>query len=358
MLGTIKSVEFPTYDEESEQFKINILDSRNSEVISNQKTTVFKWMNGDVENKIVVNCEGSDLNVSLYLYKIFVPWVKINTIIKPRQVKIEQVDEDRTFNEGGEFEKTMYVKYSDLSEEEKGKYLEDENGYAYEEAEPHVYKTTGAEFEYNNEDEDPYEPAPEDLPIEYEGKPFYQTLYIVSSYDSIKEVQVGGEGYIEEKENETKDFRDLFNKTLRIGIYTHGRAGNYDEINYNDESLDNQILPTRWYNRQEPFEVEFVVNTNTGMQKIFNNLVLISNNVQPNEIEYEIVGDAYDFNKVGIFAKENFVELQYDDDLRPKFGKYYTRLLTEEFNNTKNSQDLEFTIGKGKFATKFKTEVC
>ncbi len=42
MLGTIKSVELPTYDEESGQFKINILDSKNSEVISNQKTTVFK----------------------------------------------------------------------------------------------------------------------------------------------------------------------------------------------------------------------------------------------------------------------------------------------------------------------------
>ncbi len=313
-------------------------------------------MNGDVENKIVVNCEGSDLNVSLYIYKIFVPWIKINTITKPRQVKLEQVDKDTKFSGGGEYEKTMYVKYEDLSEEDKEKYLEDENGYAYDE-ETKAYKTTGNNFEFS-EEEDPYEPAPDDLPIEYEGKPFYQTLYIVSSYDSIKEVKVGGEGYIEEKEGETKHFRELFNKTLRIGIFTHGRAGNYDEIDYKDQSLNNQILPTRWYNRQEPFEIEFVVNSNTGMQKIFNNLVLISNNVQPNEIEYEIVGDAYGFNKAGIFAKENFVELQYDDDLKPEFGKYYTRLLTEEFNNTKNSQDLEFTIGKGKFATKFKTEVC
>ena len=34
------------------------------------------------------------------------------------------------------------------------------------------------------------------------------------------------------------------------------------------------------------------------MHKIFNNLVIISNNVAPEEIEYEIVGDVYDFKKL------------------------------------------------------------
>lgn len=149
-----------------------------------------------------------------------------------------------------------------------------------------------------------------------------------------------------------------FNETLRLGIYTHGRAGNYNEIDYNDESFDNQISPTRWYNRQEPFEIEFVVNTSAGMQKIFNNLVLLSNNVQPNEIEYEIIGDAYGFNKSGIFSKENFLELKYDSDLKPKFDEYYADKLVKEFDGTKDSQDLEFSYGTGKFATKFKTEVC
>ena len=47
---------------------------------------------------------------------------------------------------------------------------------------------------------------------------------------------------------------------LGNGFYVHGRAGIFDEIDYEDENLDNQIKPTYWYNKQEPFEFEFVVN--------------------------------------------------------------------------------------------------
>jgi len=53
-----------------------------------------------------------------------------------------------------------------------------------------------------------------------------------------------------------------------------------------------------WYEKQEPFEFEFVVNEPLGLHKIFNNLVIISNNVAPSEIEYEIAGDVYDFKKL------------------------------------------------------------
>jgi hypothetical protein len=34
----------------------------------------------------------------------------------------------------------------------------------------------------------------------------------------------------------------------------------------------------------------------------------VSNNVQPNQIEYEIIGDVYKFNKTGLFRSENFDE--------------------------------------------------
>ena len=96
------------------------------------------------------------------------------------------------------------------------------------------------------------------------------------------------------------------------GFYIHGRAGIFDELNYNDSDFTNQILPTKWYDKQEPFEFEFVVNGDTGFHKIFNNLVIISNNVQPKEFEFSIIGDAYNFNKIGIFRQEEFGKSEWE----------------------------------------------
>lgn len=101
-------------------------------------------------------------------------------------------------------------------------------------------------------------------------------------------------------------------KLLRNAFYVHGRAGKFDEIDYRDASFSNQILPTKWYDKQEPFEYEFVVNGELGLHKIFNDLVIISNNVQPLEIEYEITGDVYNFNKAGIFRSKEFGENEFD----------------------------------------------
>lgn len=98
------------------------------------------------------------------------------------------------------------------------------------------------------------------------------------------------------------------NAFLRNGFYVHGRAGIFNEMDYEDAGFDNQILPTKWYEKQEPFEFEFVVNDDIGLHKIFDNLVIISNNVQPEEIQYEIVGDVYNFNKSGIFRNQKFNE--------------------------------------------------
>ena len=87
----------------------------------------------------------------------------------------------------------------------------------------------------------------------------------------------------------------------------HGRSG---ESNY-------LIKPTNWYGKQEEFNFEFVVNEATGLHKIFENLVIISNNVQPAEIDFELIGDAYLFNKARIYhdgkniynnGNENFVK--------------------------------------------------
>lgn len=91
--------------------------------------------------------------------------------------------------------------------------------------------------------------------------------------------------------------RDDYDKMLVNGFYVHGRAGIFDEMNYQDDDPENQIQPTKWYDKQEPFEFEFVINSPVGIHKIFDNLVIISNNVQPNSIEYTIEGDTYSLFK-------------------------------------------------------------
>ena len=135
----------------------------------------------------------------------------------------------------------------------------------------------------------------------------------------------------------------LENKFLRNGFYVHGKAGIFNELDYEDESFDNQILPTKWYDRQEPFEFEFVVNDKVGAHKIFNDLVIISNNVQPKELEFEIEGDVFNFNKAGIFRdakwpNEGYLwNKKYNKPIKTldRTGAEITYQATQQFNNCK-----------------------
>lgn len=105
-------------------------------------------------------------------------------------------------------------------------------------------------------------------------------------------------------ESSTKE-RIMYDKMFINGVYVHGRAGIFDEINYTDDSLENQILPTKWYDKQEPFEFEFIVNDPIGIHKVFENLMIVSNNVAPEEIQFEIEGDAYSMWKInGVYNKD------------------------------------------------------
>ena len=58
--------------------------------------------------------------------------------------------------------------------------------------------------------------------------------------------------------------------------------------------------PTKWYGKQHKFEFEFVVSDPIGVHKIFDNLQIISNNVQPEEMEITVVGDDYEFKRVKV----------------------------------------------------------
>ena len=162
------------------------------------------------------------------------------------------------------------------------------------------------------------------------GDSFNAVFSIIANYDTLPK----GNNLLTETPYTTE-----YDEILKNGFYVHGRAGIFDEIDYFDEnrSKDNQIMPTVWYDKQEPFEFEFVVNEPAGLHKIFNNLVIISNNVQPSEIEYEIVGDVYGFNKAGIFWKQNknYWEKREDPDsyISKEWGDYNTpvKLLPDQY---------------------------
>ena len=136
----------------------------------------------------------------------------------------------------------------------------------------------------------------------------------------------------------TGNNRKLYEKTLVSKLYTHGFAGNHKELNYLDSNPDNQLKPTYWYDKQEPFEFEFVVNTPTGIQKIFNNLSIISNNAEPQSLEISLIGDSYNFNKANIYKSEHFVEPKFKDGVFDE-NQYNIDKQNLEFNNTEYSQD-------------------
>lgn len=123
--------------------------------------------------------------------------------------------------------------------------------------------------------------------------------------------------------NETSDPQDNENykNALISSLFVHGRSLNADEINYKDYKLDNQCLPTKWYDKQEPFEFEVVINEPKGAHKLFDNLMIISNNVEPDSLEIEITGDAYTFDKEGIFKYDNKLSDNIANDYFAPVGK-------------------------------------
>lgn len=72
-------------------------------------------------------------------------------------------------------------------------------------------------------------------------------------------------------------------------FWKHGQAGIID--------TQEHIKPCYWYNKQHPFEFEFVVKDNSIKQKIWDNLQIISNKTEPESFHFEINGDSYEFSK-------------------------------------------------------------
>lgn len=95
-------------------------------------------------------------------------------------------------------------------------------------------------------------------------------------------------------------------------LYKHGFAGAFEE------NVD--ILPTKWYDEQQPFEFEFVVIGIQGVQKIFDNLKIISNKTSPESFYYEIVGEGFSWNaqKDDMYAFTQ--DLQFQNYLTTNLG--------------------------------------
>ena len=175
------------------------------------------------------------------------------------------------------------------------------------------------------------------------GESFVQNICLVANYDYLNEAYVklssNSQDLDKPQYNSAEDYKNYIkecDETLRIGLYTHGRAGIHDEIDYFDENPDNQIKPTFWYNRQEPFEFEFVVNSPHGLQKVFDNLAIISNNAEPNTLEFSLVGDAYDFNKAGIFLADTTPNIRDTESGLVKTDETSFEKLRREFSKTTN----------------------
>ena len=75
-----------------------------------------------------------------------------------------------------------------------------------------------------------------------------------------------------------------------------------------DVGYDNTHV-SQWYDKKHVFEFEFVVSDPIGVNKIFDNLQIISNNVQPQEMEITVIGDDYEFKRDVTELKEVHSEL-------------------------------------------------
>lgn len=99
-----------------------------------------------------------------------------------------------------------------------------------------------------------------------------------------------------------------------------------------DHTPSTQTEPTKWYGKQHPFEFEFVVSDPIGVNKIFDNIQIISNNTQPDEMEIAIIGDSYTFNR-----KE--VDIEEDRSENAAFNDVYKVYTTSNIHSTRNDND-------------------
>lgn len=123
------------------------------------------------------------------------------------------------------------------------------------------------------------------------------------------------------------------NSDVEIETYTVniGKEDSYNQsLALYKHDINSDIC--HWYGEREPFEYEFVVNQPAGFHKIFNNLMIISNNVEPDSLEVEIIGDVYDFKEEFISQNEN-IKYKFPIISLPNNKTYQTKLTLDKVTN-------------------------
>ena len=148
-------------------------------------------------------------------------------------------------------------------------------------------------------------------------------------------------------ENPALTFEDKDHKQfLTTDFYLHGQAGIFN--------VEGSLYPTHWYEEWHPFEFEFSVNDNVGYQKIFTDLILISNKAEPESFHFEIEGDNYDFSadkRAMYFRQEATKNLYQNLGSDILYDRKFTDVTAREY-----TQEQYYRGGKDKNTGKYYNE--
>lgn len=133
------------------------------------------------------------------------------------------------------------------------------------------------------------------------------------------------------------------NYKLTTDFYIHGQAGIFN--------VKESLSPTYWYGEVHPFEFEFVVNESVGQQKIFNNLIIVSNKAEPESFHFEIEGDNYEFSsdkRNMYFRQEATKELFQNLGSNIIFDRKYTDVQADRYTQEqyyRGGKDYKYKFG-------------
>ena len=111
-------------------------------------------------------------------------------------------------------------------------------------------------------------------------------------------------------------------------FYLHGNSGIID--------CQEQLYPTHWYGEFHPFEFEFAVNDKIAQQKIFTNLIIISNKAEPQSFHFEIEGDNYEFSndkRTMYFRQEATKNLYQNLGSDMLYNRKFTDIVAGKYTN-------------------------
>lgn len=128
------------------------------------------------------------------------------------------------------------------------------------------------------------------------------------SKEYLKEKDLFTDGKIKLEEGNLSgyDYRNSAPDSMKL--WKHGQAGLYD--------IQGKIKPTNWYGKQHEFNFEFIVSDTPNQQKVFNNLLMISNKAEPGKFEFEVVGEGYewfDYKPIVLWANQKVEEEKFKD---------------------------------------------